>query len=97
MEYTHEDLATLALSKKATFDIALKNIQRDPEKMAVASFSSGVYGRRWRVAIEKIMKYHRISIDLSNKDCTYIGMHILGKLEKLGYSFKNDYTEFTKI
>ena len=93
---THELLAEFALSKKETFDIALENIQRDARKMSRATYSSGVYGRRWRKAIEKILEYHFYNFELSNEDCTRIGIKIERKLGELGYSYNYNCTEFTK-
>ncbi|HFU3973128.1 TPA: hypothetical protein ACGO2O_000439 [Streptococcus suis] len=93
---TYEQLATLALSTETTFEISLKNIQREPKRMAVASYSNGTFGKRWRVAINKIMSVYNIRIDLNNQDYTAIGLEITDQLEKLGYSYKNNFTEFTK-
>lgn len=53
---TYEQLANLALSTESTFAIALNNIQRDPKRMSVESYSNGTFGKRWRVAINKIKK-----------------------------------------
>lgn len=86
---------TLIMSNKITKAMAIKNIQRDPNKMARASYRNGSFGRRWSKTLKECFKVLGYNMDL-NGNSTSIGIGIMNKLEKEGYSYLDNYSRYDK-
>ena len=91
-----KQLAKMIVENPVTREKAIKNIQRDPRKMATASYSKGIFGRRWTKTIKECVSILGYNINLNGCQ-TELGMLIVENLKKANYDYNNNFTEFTKI